>query len=370
MTGQFEDIVEKILAHYGSLVEKCGDCIESMLPKTVAQMLDVPEFVHICFSREKAHENAVQCTHDSPVFERLGDLFTQKGRFAHIALKPYSIRQEKLSETLSDKIPLNNAVLQHTRTEEKIISYLMLYFKYKAISDETQEGMVNILINELNLSTSLLKNRNTDILNDIDVNKFEEQSNEVERKPLSLILQAACKSAEKEIRAVLADFIKSLNRRLDRNITRVHDYYNAMIAEVEHGIDKKGPEGADMKKEKDRIKAIEAELTWKIQDLISKFALNIKTEPISAIRMEVLTHVFWIDIKRRKRLRKFPATYNPILKHIDPLPCESCFFHDRSYYICDDNLHIVCNHCFRECAVCRKGYCPVCYPSKCPKCKK
>ncbi|HZX48560.1 MAG TPA: hypothetical protein VFF47_05015 [Nitrospirota bacterium] len=70
-----------------------------------------------------------------------------------------------------------------------------------------------------------------------------------------------------------------------------------------------------------KLNAIESERNWKIQDLISRYALSIQIEPVSAIRIETPVSLFLINIKRRLASRQFPVTYNTLTRHLDPLPC-------------------------------------------------
>ncbi len=74
----------------------------------------------------------------------------------------------------------------------------------------------------------------------------------------------------------------------------------------------------------------------------------------------LLDSIHFSIIKRRLASRQFPVTYNPLTRHLDPLPCESCFHPKGAFYICDDRLHIVCAGCFRTCPDCSKQYCHAC----------
>ena len=175
----------------------------------------------------------------------------------------------------------------------------------------------------------------------------------------------------------LKDFVRSLERRLNRDTRRVYEYYETLKKETELAIWKKTRTHTEDKTIKDdaierlRTKhdAIESERNWKIQDLISRYALSIQIEPVYAIRIETPVSLYLINIKRRLASRQFPVTYNPLTRHLDPLPCESCFHPKGACYICDDRLHIVCAGCFSTCPDCSKQYCHVCN-SACPKCRK
>ena len=116
-----------------------------------------------------------------------------------------------------------------------------------------------------------------------------------------------------------------------------------------------------------KVRTIETERKWKVQDLTEKYGLTVQMEPSSVIRVETRAPVFWLSIKRRKGVRSFPLTYNPILKVLDSLPCEACFYPARSHSICDDRLHIVFRRCLSSCPRCARGYCAACYSRGCPR---
>jgi hypothetical protein len=118
------------------------------------------------------------------------------------------------------------------------------------------------------------------------------------------------------------------------------------------------------------MEAIEAEKNWKVQDLVSKYALTVRLEPLCGLILETQAPIFWIEIKRRLSSRAFPLGYNPILKRLDPLPCEACFNPRGGTFVCDDQLHLLCSHCFKKCPECGRPYCSVCSKGGCPRCGK
>ena len=156
---------------------------------------------------------------------------------------------------------------------------------------------------------------------------------------------------------------------MNRDIRRGRDYYQTMMHEQRQLLEKKAAVPEEKERAAGKIDAIERELKGKIQDLIGKFSIDLGIEPISLIRIEAMSPIFWLSVKRRKETRPFPLTFNPILKSFDPLPCEACFYPRKGYYVCDDRLHIVCRECFTPCPRCDKIYCGACHPKGCPRCK-
>ncbi len=170
------------------------------------------------------------------------------------------------------------------------------------------------------------------------------------------------------------DFVKSLEQRLNRDLRRINDYYAQLTREAEKMLAKLKAQG-DIKKEQlerwqKKSAAIEQEKIWKTQDMISKYALTLSAQPFLLIRVIVPSVIFWMNIQRRLEKRVIALTYNPWLKQLDALACESCFNPRTDMAVCDTRLHMICAECFPVCAVCAKKYCKACFPKECPKCQK
>jgi hypothetical protein len=274
------------------------------------------------------------------------------------------VKLEKLEDRLDDKLVFHNAVFHVESKEEKPISYLLGYSKYFARSDDRQEGIVGCVVNELNLSAQ----KTTPEVLDLVVYEAEEPTGQAERESGDKVLRAFWQAQLKIVKEALSEFLVSMERRMNRDIRRVHDYYQTLIHEQRQALAKKLPARDESERAESKIAAIERELKGKIQDLIGKFSIDLQLEPISFVRIETLSPIFWLSVKRRKHARQFPLTYNPLLKSLDPLPCEVCYYPRKGYYVCDDRLHIVCRECFAPCARCGRVYCSACYPKGCPNC--
>lgn len=373
MNKTLPDVIENILTYHGAVVEKTGDdCLEVLCPDGLSTALGLEEHSVLCFAYDKTEKGAIYASYDSDLFKALSGLLEGKGKFSVVSFKSSLPNTEKLLKNIHENIAFNNATFRMVETEIKNIFYLLCYFRYTATSDEKQEGIIQVLTNELNLSATPFENEviafkeATEVLKDIDRIKF------------MAVLQASYSAGIDSAKERLKDFIRSLERRLNRDVRRVHEYYETLKNEAIIAIKKKAVSVKDriIKSEdvddllKKKINAIETEHKWKVQDLISKYSINIQIEPVSIIRIQTQSPVFWINIKRRLTSRLFPVTYNPIVRQVDALPCELCFSPKKPYYICDDKLHIICSTCFKTCHDCGKQYCGVCYKNRCPKCHK
>ena len=407
---RLDEVIADVLTHNGAVLARNEEdgSLEVLAPPDVSKVLKIPEYTRLRFSYDEISDGTIYASFDSEFFISLGKLFSGRGRFSIASCESHTPDIEKLSRLISEKIAFNNATFRLGKSEVKNISYLLFYFKYVALSDEKREGILPLLINEVNLSTLPFEHGATEL------KEIEDELKDIERHEIKKVFQSAYSASARLVEEELRDFIKSLDRRLNRDIRRVYEYYGTLKKETKRALKKKALANAmselnllqemrehassdtmreierlqqdiDSRIEKqiedrtikgdgldklfNKIDVIEAERKWKIQDLVAKYALNIKIEPVSTIRIDTQSIVFWINIKRRLSSRQFPITFNPMTRQIDALPCESCFNPRKPYYVCDDRLHIICARCFKTCPDCGKKYCIACY-NICPKCRK
>ncbi len=372
MNKTLPEVVSEILTLNGAVVEETGDgCLEFLAPRTLSDKLNLPEHGRLRFGYDDSCGNAISATYDSELFKAMAGLLEGKGKFCVASLESFHPDTGKLLKHLNETVALNNASFRVEKSEIKNISYLLCHFKYTAISDEKREGITQVLINELNLSTATPPENSL-----LQLQDPVRESTGIDRHDLETLFRASYSAAAETAKEQLKDFTRSLERRLNRDIRRVHEYYGTLRKEAKISIEKKAARGKDRKAGKEdtgpllkkKINAIETERRWKVQDLITKYSLNIRIEPVSVIRIETLSPVLWINIRRRLGTRSFPVAYNPLIKKLDELPCELCFNPKKPHVICDDKLHIMCSGCFRVCPKCGKRYCGICHGSGCPKC--
>jgi len=360
------EFTSELMEHNGGLIERGENQLEVILPPETARMLEIPEHSRLRFSMEE-EKPGIAVMYDSEVFNNMSRLLEHKGRYCFATMPFPEVRIEKLMSRIPGKVVLNNAVYSVDSNEVKPVSYLLSFVKFTAISDEKREGIIASLVNELTLSQQQMNITDaTGIFTSLTEGRTGSAARKSDENSISALYCFLQTMAAEE----LGDFIESMARRLNRDVHRIYEYYRSLTDEIQQQITRKMFSGEEKEKQLSRINAVETEREWKIQDMLSKYSLNIELEPVSFIRIEAPVPVFWLTIKRRKESRRFPLTYNPILKTLDNLPCESCFTPGKSYYVCDERLHLICSRCYSKCEKCAKEYCPACHPKGCPKCGK
>ena len=369
------EVIIDVLSLEGALLERTGDgSLEFVIPPSLSETLGIPEHGKLSFAYDSFDEIAISATYESEFFRSVGRLFSGRGKMAKAVYSSQLPHIEKISKWVSEKIALSNATFRLQKVENRRIAYALIFFKYVALSDEKREGIFSLLVNEQNLSTFALDGNLTTFWEDLK----EPEEIITRSEEISKALQAGFSAASLMVKEGFEPFIKSLERRLNRDIKRVFEYYETLKVEIQKAFEKKVFLGKDSPEEQngevkkvlsEKLDAVEGEKRYKIQDLVSKYALNVRIEPVCIIDIETESLVFWLEIRRRLSSRTFPLSYNPLLKKVDSLPCEGCFHPRGTYYICDEKLHILCATCFRKCPDCGREYCSVCHPKGCPRCK-
>jgi len=369
------EILANILTLEGALLERTDDdCLEFVVPPSLSETLGIPEHGKLSFAYHPFDESVISASYESEFFRSVDRLFSGRGKMAKAVYSSQLPNIGKVSKWVSEKVALSNASFRLQKVDNQRIAYALIFFKYVALSDEKKEGIFSLLINEQNLSTSPLNANVTAFWEDLK----EPKEILARSEGISKSLQAGFSAASLIVKEEFEPFIKSLERRLNRDIIRVFEYYETLKGEIHKAFEKKffsGRDSPEAQSEEERkvlsgkLDAVEGEKRWKIQDLVSKYALNIRIEPVCIIDIETESLVFWLEIKRRLSSRTFPLSYNPLLRKVDSLPCEGCFHPRGTYYLCDEKLHILCATCFRKCPDCGREYCSVCHPKGCPRCK-
>ncbi len=373
------EVITEILSHEGAVLEKRDDgSLEFLLPPSLSHTLGLPEHGLLSFCSHPFSEGIIPAAYESEMFKSIEKLFQGKGKIARAAYPSHLPNIERLSKWISEKVVFVNATFRLQKVENQETAYALIVFRYVALSDEKREGVFSLLVNQGNLSTSLLNDKLDELL--VDLKESDQVAATTGQETIKAV-QAGLTAASFVLREEFAPFVKSLEKRLNRDTTRVFHYYETLKAETQRVLGKKeisgkdSGEGTGVPDKMDKIlsgklEAIEGEKRWKIQDLVSKYALDVRIEPVCVIDIETETPVFWIEIKRRLSSRLFPLTYNPFHRKMDPLPCEACFHPRGGLYICDEKLHIFCAACFSKCPDCGRPYCSACSKSGCPRCSQ
>jgi len=172
------------------------------------------------------------------------------------------------------------------------------------------------------------------------------------------------------IEAHLAPFLKGMQRRLDRDLRRVHDYFNDLRTESLLRLRKHPAAETENTRERLRLEAIAREYGAKVADLQQKYALRVDVAWSQTLEVVMPVQRVEILIRRRKGERRITLDWNPLARKLDIPPCEYSYTQSPVRLACDDRLHLTCPAAQAPCADCAKAYCRACHPLQCPKCRR
>jgi hypothetical protein len=366
---QFRDFAARLLEYEGALVESLEpDGLEAMLPAPLQQALRAPEFVRLGFAAELPPE-AQRVSLESDWLERFGELLGEGGRhlsfLAHVPLPPLT-HVERLVE---HRFVLQNAVYRLSRVAPAWTRYLILIFRYTAISDEKREGVIKF---GLNLANGSALDPFVDELLAATINGQGTAGTAAPpgaQLPPDLtaaqLKTAITRALPLRVRAHLGLFLEGMQRRLDRDLARVHEYYTGLRQEAWRRLQK---QSADSARERLRLEAAEREYQAKVADLRQKYDLRVTTELSQTLELVSPVQRLELLVKRRKGERQITLDWNPLARQLEPPPCEWSYTAADSRVVCDEALHLVSPAGHGPCPRCGKSYCRACHPSRCPKC--
>jgi len=364
MSKQLLDTVAEVLELSGAAVEKNGEYLEALVPDEAAKILHTPEVAKLYFNPERAQRDGELVSFQSDFVDRLFVLMNGTGSYAHLSLQELYLKQNTKSAA-EQRFAALNGLGRALDAVERRLSYALFNFKYVAVSDEKKEGLVTAIINEHTLAEV------SGMAAYLEWAVAAEKSHHADlpAQPFAGVYQAACHSVETVIRRELADFSKSLNRRLQRDIARLSEYYESLMTEIRRKIARRNLAGKEREDEESRIRATQMELERKIVDQREKYAMKISVEPVNLMRIFMPVMAVNFEVRFRKAAREIPLVWNPLTKDFEAQNCQGCVIGLYHFYVCEEKLHTVCADCFK-CAGCGRNICRACHPQKCPKCGK
>lgn len=364
---RFRNFAARLLEHEGALVESSEpQGLEAMLPENLRQALGAAEFLRLGFGAE-APAGAERASLESDWLEKFGRLLDERGRRLRFAADGAVPTLAHIERTVERNVVLQNAIYRLSQIEQAWTRYLIFIFRYIAISDEKREGIVRFGINLINGSAI------DPMVDQMLATALEESETVTKPAPAQLpadwtaekLKQTVTRAAPLRVRANLGQFVNGMQRRLDRDLERLHEYFGGLREESWRKLKRQKGDG---ERERLRIEAAEREYLAKVADLKQKYDLRVRIEPVQTL--ELISQVKRVElvVKRRKGERKLTLDWNPIARQLDPLPCEWSFVAEGSRVVCDDHLHIVSLEGHAPCQQCGREYCRACSPRRCPKC--
>ncbi|MFN0124142.1 MAG: hypothetical protein ACKV2V_26885 [Blastocatellia bacterium] len=369
--GTFLNFAQRLLEQEGALAERIEpEGLELMLSAPLQTALRAPEFLRLGFGAELPPD-AERVSLESDWLERFSALLGNAGGHARLIAEITPTPPGGIERIVERNVILQNAIYRLNGARPAWTRYVILLFRYTAVSDEKREGLIRLGVNTINGSSidAFAERLYMGLVHgDIPVTPFGPPDNELPAAwPPEKLRACTRRALPARVRGHLGQFLGGMQRRLDRDLARVHEYYESLRQEAWRRIQK---QKGDAAREQLRIDAAEREYQAKVADLRQKYDLRVSVELVQTL--ELLCPVQRVDllIRRRKGERHLMLDWNPIARELDPLPCEWSGTHDLPRVVCDDRLHLVSPAGHAPCPQCQREYCRACHPRQCPACKQ
>jgi hypothetical protein len=374
-SNSFRDFAARLLEYDGALVERIEpDGLEVLAPAPLARELRIPELARFGFASELPVD-AERVSLESDWLERFGHLLGTRGQAARVML-PFDLpRLANPERVVEHTFSLQNAIYRLMGVTPAWTRYLIMLFRVTALSDEKREGVIKLGFNLA--SGSALDPMIDELLaRAIETAGMNDASPRVAAQLPSDWTSGQLKSRvarafPERVEAHLAPFLKGMQRRLERDLARVHDYFDSLRAESLLRLQKQiSSTDTDIARERLRLEAIAREYEAKVADLQQKYALRVDVTWSQTLEIVMPVARFEILIKRRKGERRIVLDWNPLARKLDIPPCEWSYTRAAVRMVCDDMLHLISPQAHAPCANCDKAYCRACRPMQCPKCSR
>ena len=373
MTMNYEslkDFVREVIETKGGIAEeKEKGVLEVLLPKNVGKDLFGKEYERFSFLSDRKQTKFI--TYGSPLLDKVISLTEDTGKKARFFVEDIHLKKKSLTSLIEDNFDFPNARKLGSLIDREIIcSYLLINFRVSIISDERREEIVTTVVDEhtlrigretVNPILKLLYRKETSPKN---IKRYPI----VKRYPIEKVYERAKKAAILNLDQSLKEVEESSLRRLQRDITRLWNYYKDLKKEIKKRR-MKNPYPEKREELSSKMKAVEMEFERKKQDLVDKYSLKVTLEPINACRVYLPKIVTDYEIQRKTSKKKLEFFWNPLTEEIEPLVCEACLKDTYAMYLCNE-LHLICPNCYFRCENCGRTICKKCFPEKSPACGK
>lgn len=367
--GRMQRFAASLLTEGGALAEPIEpEGLEVLAPPPLQKALGVGEFSRFGFG-PSLPAGAQRVGIESDWLGRFGRVVGERGRWSRRVLDPGPRKAPDAERLLAQELVLDNATFRLLDAAPAWTRYLVLDFRYTALSDEKREGTQRLM---LNLATGAMPDAMAGgiaaWLGEPDDGAMSTDATLPADWDRALVIERVRRALPWRVEAALAPFVTGLRRRLTRDLDRLHAYHNDLHREASLRAMQLNASDAARQREAQRIAAIGQEYRAKLDDLAHKYALRVTVDWVQTLELVVPVHRLAVQIRRRKGVRDLTLDWNTLARRLEPPPCEASWSRERPRLVCDDALHLVAPAGLAPCDGCGRAYCRACHMRACPKC--
>ncbi|MBM4285252.1 MAG: hypothetical protein FJ128_08375 [Deltaproteobacteria bacterium] len=330
-----------VLERHGGLLEPADGQLLALLPSALARSLELPEEVHL--GSEQA-----PLLYGSPLLDRLVGLATREAPVAYGQIELPYLKKSGFEQCLERDLSFVGGQVRLASRAEARTTYMILFCRYVALSDERKEGLLQLGLHEA--SGAVIPGL-TEAWEECSPSFFP-AGQVPPHFPLHLqqALAGGLKQAGSAVTVRLKDFLTSMRRRLGRDVRNTREYYEALRLEMEAGLSHHHLTESQRQERLAKIAALPQERDRKIADLEQKYQIRVQISACAALRFLVDVVYLLLELSCRRLTRSLRVIWNPLTKRLDPLVCEACHGTSARIYPAARNaeVRLHCPSCSRK----------------------
>jgi hypothetical protein len=246
---------------------------------------------------------------ESDWLERFGRLLGQHGRCARLMLHSDARAPSDPQGVLERALVLDNATFRLLDVVPAWTRYVILDFRYSAVSDEKRDGVLRLGVN---LATGALPDA---VLEQMRIAGWLAADGPGSVLPAEAelpadwqrdrLLELVDRALRPRLDAALDPFVKVLRRRLGRDQERLYAYHNDLHREAARRQLQFAAGETGRQREEQRIEAIRREYQAKLDDLSRQYAMRVAVEWVQTLELVMAVQRFTVQIRRRKARGSF-----------------------------------------------------------------
>jgi hypothetical protein len=154
----------------------------------------------------------------------------------------------------------------------------------------------------------------------------------------------AIAEGKRRLIAASTEFVRRVEQRLERDRTRLQDYYRALSREANSS---KRRAAADLSPDDiaARKRAVDLELRHKLAELNESHAMRAVLRTLVVARVRLPALVVPVAIQRKQATRDYRLYWNSLLKNFEALSCSRCRRPTFSATFANDTVDLLCTTC-------------------------
>jgi len=317
------EFARRFLQLHDAAVESDVSAIEALVPEQLRTLLEVPEHIRMSEDGGDAADRDYHytVTYGAPILERMIGHTLETIPIAGCRLEFDYIKNGGFDRLLQDQLTFYGATAAIETVAAVTAEYVQVSCRYTALSDEQKEGLLTMVFNTGTSGwvPAMAEAFDTGGCRTV----FTRPGPDIKHKIIPLA-EKLDQSARGLLEDRLAAFHASMNRRFQRDIANLEEYYRSLEAEMQKSLEKPGLSESARSDRQAKIEAIPAELASKKEDLLKKYSINVRLQLAAAMYIRTPAKKIACRLSIGKQRRQFFLTYNPVTRAIDPPPCTIC----------------------------------------------